>query len=112
MEQKAFVALVIAMSNWCFHLDIPLQIAIVEAAELSAAARHRALLRLKEVRRSVILSLSNMPACTEAHWMATVRRGGSCACSRIIEGIRVRPARLGEEAVVTSHRFSRAGSRP
>jgi hypothetical protein len=105
-ERKAYDALVPALSNWSVHLDIPLEVQIVETMEL----------RTENVGVRIVQPFLEAPFAVEAtqppydsefaHYASMYREALNSNSSvyrflclfKIIEGIRVRRARLGKEA--------------
>ena len=105
-ERRAYDALLPSLSNWSVHLDIPLDVQIVETMEL----------RTENVGIRVVQLFLEAPFAVEgtpppydsefAHYASMYREALNSNSSvyrflclfKIIEGIRVRRARLGKEA--------------
>ncbi len=104
-ERKAYDALLPALSNWSVHLDIPLEVQVIETMEL----------RTENVSIRVLQPFLEAPFSVEgtppphhsefAHYASMYREALNSNSSvyrflclfKIIEGIRVRRARLGKE---------------
>jgi hypothetical protein len=105
-ERRAYDALVPALSNWSAHLDIPLEVQVIETMEM----------RTQNVGIRVVQPFLEAPFSVEgtppphdsefAHYASTYREALNSNSSvyrflclfKIIEGIRVRRLRLGKEA--------------
>ena len=105
-EHRAYAALVPSLSNWSVHLDIPLEVQIIETMEL----------RTENVGIRIVQPFLEAPFAVEgnpppydsefAHYASMYREALNSnspvyrflCLFKIIEGIRVRRARLGKEA--------------
>lgn len=105
-ERRAYDALVPALSNWSVHLDIPLEVQVIETMEM----------RTQNVGIRVVQPFLEAPFSVEgtppphdsefAHYASMYREALNSNSSvyrflcffKIIEGIRVRRLRLGKEA--------------
>jgi hypothetical protein len=105
-ERRAYDALVPSLSNWSVHLDIPLEVQIMETMEM----------RTENVGIRIVQPFLEAPFAVEAtpppydsefaHYASMYREALNSNSSvyrflclfKIVEGIRVRRARLGKEA--------------
>ena len=105
-ERRAYDALVPALSNWSVHLDIPLEVQIIETMELRT---QNAGIRVVQPFLEAPFSVEGTPPPHDsefAHYASMYREALNSNSSvyrflclfKIIEGIRVRRARLGKEA--------------
>jgi len=115
-ERRAYDALVPALSNWSVHLDIPLEPQIIETTEI----------RTQHVGIRVMQAFLEAPFSVQAappphnsefaHYASMYREALNSNSAvyrflclfKIIEGIRVRRARLGKEARGARHKCVRA----
>lgn len=105
-ERKAFDALVPALSNWSVHLDIPLEVQKIETMELRT---ENVGIRIVQPFLEAPFSVEGTPPPHDsefAHYASMYREALNSNSSvyrflclfKIVEGIRVRRARLGKEA--------------
>jgi hypothetical protein len=114
-QKKAYGALLPAMSDWSVHLDIPLQVEVVETTEL----------RTGNAGIIVVAPFYNAPFAVQghppehdsefAHYASLYREALNSnspvyrflCLFKIIEGIRFRRARLGKESAASGKHFHR-----
>lgn len=105
-ERKAYDALVPALSNWSVHLDIPLEVQIIETMEVR---NENVGIRVVQAFLEAPFSVEGTPPPHDsefAHYASMYREALNSNSSvyrflclfKIIEGIRFRRARLGKES--------------
>jgi len=114
-ERKAYRALLRAMSSWSIHLDIPLEVEVMETTEVRTSnSGIRVTTPFFEAPWAI--QATTPPWDSEfAHFSSLYREGLSSNSSvyrflcffKIIEAVRVRRARLGAEARACGGMFSR-----
>jgi hypothetical protein len=115
-ERKAYRALLPAMSNWSVHLDIPMEVEVIETTEVRTSnAGIRVTTPFFEAPFAVQATTPQWDS-EFAHHASLYREGLNSNSPayrflcffKIIEGVRLRRARLGREAAARGETFSRA----